>query len=65
MSTCVEPQAQHKYHNVFNFEQRFSKKGRFFGLGERKGEFFLQDDTQYQLYNNNNNLRSSVGAMGD
>lgn len=40
-------------------------KGRFFGLGERKGDFFLKDDTTYSLYNNNNNVRNSAGAFGD
>lgn len=28
----------------------------FFGLGERKGEFFLNNRTTYALYNNDNNI---------
>jgi len=52
-------------HSIFTFEQRFSNPKRFFGLGERKDSFFLQDSTVYALYNNDNNLQDSFETYGD
>jgi hypothetical protein len=52
-------------HSIFTFEQRFSNPKRFFGLGERKDNFFLQDSTVYALYNNDNNLQDSFETYGD
>jgi hypothetical protein len=45
--------------NVFNFISPSSNADRFFGVGERKGEFFLQDRHTYSLYNNRENAEKS------
>ena len=37
---------------------------KFFGIGERKGEFFLQDNYQYSMYTNNHNLKDIVQTNG-
>lgn len=41
---------------MFSFMQPNTDPDKFFGIGERKGEFFLQDGYQYSLYTNNHNL---------
>lgn len=57
-TTCGgQLQLMHRSHSVFNFVQNMSSG--FFGLGERKGEFFLNNRTTYALYNNDNNIIDS------
>eukprot|EP00347_Sterkiella_histriomuscorum_P006383 403352970 len=50
--------------NIFNFEQPSSNGERFYGLGERKGDFYLKDKYTYALFSNNNNVPSSYQALG-
>ncbi len=42
--------------NILNFEYPESNPNIFYGWGERKGKFFLEDNTRYSLYSNNNNV---------
>ena len=46
----------HTDYAMFSFVQPGANPDRFFGIGERKGEFYLQDNYQYSMYNNNHNL---------
>lgn len=58
------PQVQHVEHNVFKCEYRNSEPKRFFGMGERQGEFFLQNGTTYAFYNNDNNVADQKTSEG-
>jgi hypothetical protein len=58
-TTCNQVQLQHKTHSVFNWQMLWHEYNRFFGIGERKGTFFLQNHTTYALYNNDNNALPS------
>ncbi len=51
-------------HNVLNWEYRNSYPDRFFGLGERKGRFFLENGTTYAFYNNDNNVPDQTTSEG-
>ena len=44
---------------VNNMEFPGADGNKFFGLGERKGEFYLADERRYSLFSNNNNLTSA------
>lgn len=49
---------------MYNYKMPGSDPKSFFGLGERNGNFFLQDNYQYTLYNNNNNLSDVTLSNG-
>jgi hypothetical protein len=46
--------------NIISFRYPCSDPDKFFGWGERKGNFFLQDNTQYSLYSNPNNIEDKM-----
>lgn len=49
---------------MLTFIQPLSNPDRFFGIGERKGNFFLDDGYQYSLYANANNLNDIKQGNG-
>jgi hypothetical protein len=40
-------------------------QNKFFGLGERKGDFFLLENSTYSLYNNDNDLQDAYFVNGN
>lgn len=63
-STKNQRQFLHVDFNVFTYTQPSAHPERFFGLQERKGNFFLQDNYMYSLYNNDNNVPDLKQANG-
>ena len=53
-------QLQHLKLGIFNFDLPNTKEDMFAGLGERKGDFFLQNSTTYALYTNDNGVQDSI-----
>lgn len=47
---------------VFNFDLPNTNEKYVSGLGERKGNFFLENGTTYAFYNNDNNLQDAYQA---
>lgn len=45
---------------MFTFLQPNTDGDKFFGIGERKGSFYLKDNYQYSMYTNNLNLEDIV-----
>jgi hypothetical protein len=46
--------------SMYSFYNPSSKSNRFFGIGERLGNFWLQDNYQYSMFTNNHDLKDMV-----
>ncbi|CDW91804.1 maltase-intestinal-like [Stylonychia lemnae] len=50
--------------NLVNYQQPSSDQNVFYGIGERNGQFFLQDKYTYALFNNDNNIPNNYQSNG-